>query len=104
MTFVPCDVTQPEQFTRCGQPARFSIDRISPSRLFDECEKYFGVSCVDLLVNNAGINTNLGWRKCMEVTWGLGAVKMSHFLISISSLSYLDGIDELFSNLLLFCM
>ena len=34
----------------------------------------------------------------------LGAVKMSHFLISISSLSYLDGIDELFSNLLLFCM
>ena len=43
--------------------------RWSPSspRLFDECEKYFGVPCVDLLVNNAGINTNWGWRKCMEV-------------------------------------
>jgi len=25
------------------------------------------VKCIDLLVNNAGINTNLGWRKCMEV-------------------------------------
>ena len=36
-------------------------------RLFDSCESYFGVPCVDLLVNNAGINANLGWRKCMEV-------------------------------------
>jgi len=51
VTFVRCDVTKPEQFTR----------------LFDSCESYFGVSCIDLLVNNAGINTNLGWRKCMEV-------------------------------------
>ena len=25
------------------------------------------MSCVDLLVNNAGINTNHGWRPCMEV-------------------------------------
>ena len=33
-----------------------------------------------------------------------GALKMSHFQISISSSSYLDGIDELFSNLLLFCI
>ena len=36
-------------------------------RLFDSCESYFGVPCVDLLVNNAGINAHLGWRKCMEV-------------------------------------
>ena len=36
-------------------------------RLFDECESYFNVPCIDLLVNNAGINTNWGWRKCMEV-------------------------------------
>ena len=58
-------------------------------RLFDECEAYFKVctikmavnglnllkwmrlrlqvDCIDLLVNNAGINTNLGWKKCMEV-------------------------------------
>merc|ERR1712226_1805275 len=52
VTFVQCDVTKPEQFTR----------------LFDECESYFNVPCIDLLVNNAGINTNWGWRKCMEVT------------------------------------
>jgi len=51
VTFVQCDVTKPEQFTR----------------LFDECESYFNVPCIDLLVNNAGINTNWGWRKCMEV-------------------------------------
>ena len=36
-------------------------------RLFNSCESYFGVPCVDLLVNNAGINSNLGWRKCMDV-------------------------------------
>jgi len=51
VTFVQCDVTMPDQF----------------SKLFDECEAYFKVKCIDLLVNNAGINTNLGWRKCMEV-------------------------------------
>jgi len=51
VTFVQCDVTKPEQF----------------SKLFDECEAYFKVECIDLLVNNAGINTNWGWRKCMEV-------------------------------------
>lgn len=54
VTFVACDVTNQEQFTR----------------LFDECEKYFSVPCVDLLINNAGISTmmeNFGWRKCMEV-------------------------------------
>merc|ERR1711915_916801 len=49
--FVPCDVTDQDQFIK----------------LFDECEKYFKVKCVDLLVNNAGINTNFGWKKCMEV-------------------------------------
>ena len=31
------------------------------------CANVFQVKCIDLLVNNAGINTNLGWRKCMEV-------------------------------------
>merc|ERR1712141_367021 len=51
VTFVQCDVTKPEEF----------------SKLFDECEAYFKVECIDLLVNNAGINTNMGWRKCMEV-------------------------------------
>merc|ERR1712080_86015 len=25
------------------------------------------MGCLDLVVNNAGINTNFGWRKCMEV-------------------------------------
>jgi len=49
--FVQCDVTKQEEFVR----------------LFDECEAYFNVPCVDLLVNNAGIGDNLGWRKCMEV-------------------------------------
>ena len=38
------------------------------SRLFDECELFFNVKCIDLLVNNAGVNTMFGWRKCMEVS------------------------------------
>ena len=49
--FVACDVCQEEQFTA----------------LFQRAEEFFQVSCVDLLVNNAGINTNHGWRPCMEV-------------------------------------
>ena len=49
--FEPCDVTDEEQF----------------KNLFDKAEEFFNVSCIDVLVNNAGINTNLGWRKCMEV-------------------------------------
>merc|ERR1712130_437988 len=49
--FVQCDVTKAEQLVR----------------VFDECEAYFKVGCIDLLVNNAGINWNLGWRKCLEV-------------------------------------
>ena len=49
--FVRCDVTKEEQFIN----------------LFDETEKIFDVKCVDLLVNNAGINNNLGWRKCFDV-------------------------------------
>ena len=49
--FVACDVTKDDQF----------------KELFNKSEEYFKVSCVDLLVNNAGINTNAGWRKCMEV-------------------------------------
>ena len=49
--FVPCDVTKDEEFRN----------------LFDKAEKYFNVGCVDILGNNAGINTNYGWRKCMEV-------------------------------------
>merc|ERR1711935_151452 len=47
-----CDVTKTEQF----------------EGLLESAEKYFGVECVDVLVNNAGINTNHGWRKCVEVT------------------------------------
>jgi len=49
--FVQCDVTKDEEFIN----------------LFDEAEKFFKVECVDILANNAGINTNFGWRKCMEV-------------------------------------
>lgn len=49
--FVACDVTEEEQF----------------SNLFDEAEQFFKVSCVDLLANNAGVNLNFGWQKCMEV-------------------------------------
>ena len=49
--FVQCDVTKDEEFIN----------------LFDEAEKFFKVDCVDILANNAGINTNFGWRKCMEV-------------------------------------
>ena len=45
--FVQCDVTKDEQF----------------EKLFDETEAYFNVNCIDLLVNNAGINTNFGWKK-----------------------------------------
>jgi len=49
--FEACDVTDEKQF----------------KNLFDKAEEFFNVSCIDVLVNNAGINTNLGWRKCMEV-------------------------------------
>ena len=48
--FVPCDVTKQDEFVN----------------LFDETEKYFK-SQVEMLVNNAGINPLLGWRKCMDV-------------------------------------
>ena len=48
---VSCDVTKTEEFVN----------------LFDETEKYFKVDCIDMLVNNAGLNTNFGWKKCMEV-------------------------------------
>ena len=49
--FVQCDVTKEEEFRN----------------LFDRAEENFGVNCVDILANNAGINVNHGWRKCMEV-------------------------------------
>ena len=49
--FVPCDVTNEDEFRN----------------LFDEAEKNFNVECVDVLVNNAGINTIHGWRKCMSI-------------------------------------
>ena len=45
--FVQCDVTQEEQFVS----------------LFDQTEAYFKVDCIDLLANNAGINTKFGWKK-----------------------------------------
>ena len=49
--FVPCDVTNEEEFRN----------------LFDKAEKLFNVDCIDILANNAGINCNAGWRKCMTV-------------------------------------
>ena len=49
--FVACDVCNEEEF----------------NNLFDKTEEFFKVSCVDLLANNAGVNTNLGWRKCMAI-------------------------------------
>jgi len=49
--FVACDVCKEEEF----------------NNLFDKAEEFFKVSCVDLLANNAGVNTNLGWRKCMAI-------------------------------------
>jgi len=49
--FVQCDVTKDEELVR----------------VFDKCEAYFKVACIDLLVNNAGINWTLGWKKCLEV-------------------------------------
>ena len=48
---VVCDVTKKDQF----------------AQLFDETEKFFNVTCIDVLVNNAGVSDKLGWRKCMEV-------------------------------------
>ena len=35
--------------------------------MFDRAEEFFKVSCVDILANNAGVNVNLGWRKCMDI-------------------------------------
>ena len=49
--FVECDVTKEEDFIN----------------LFDKTEQFFKVSCVDILANNAGVNLNFGWRKCMEI-------------------------------------
>ena len=49
--FVSCDVTSDEQF----------------KNLFDKTEDFFDVECVDILANNAGVNTNLGWKICMNV-------------------------------------
>ena len=49
--FVQCDVTLEEEF----------------KILFDKAEEYFQVGCVDILTNNAGVNCNFGWRKCMNI-------------------------------------
>ena len=49
--FVQCDVTHEEEF----------------KNLFDKAEENFGVGCVDILANNAGINCIYGWRKCMSI-------------------------------------
>jgi len=49
--FVPCDVTKDEEFRN----------------LFDKAEEHFSVGCVDILANNAGVNVNFGWRKCMDI-------------------------------------
>ena len=34
--------------------------------VFDSTEKFFGGK-VEILVNNAGINHSMGWKKCMDV-------------------------------------
>jgi len=71
--FVQCDVTKAEQLVRFPEFGKDCIREATPKkkstlrRVFDECEAYFKVGCIDLLVNNAGINWNLGWRKCLEV-------------------------------------
>jgi len=48
--FVRCDVTKMEELTN----------------LYDEAESYFKDK-VDIWCNNAGINHNSGWRKCMDI-------------------------------------
>ena len=48
--FVHCDVTSDEQF----------------KNLFDKTEEIFKVECVDILANNAGVNTNLGRLETMK--------------------------------------
>ena len=49
--FVKCDVTQKNEIVH----------------LFDEAENFFKVKCIDVMVNNAGVNDNFGWQKAMEV-------------------------------------
>jgi len=49
--FVACDVTSDEQF----------------KNLFDKAEEFFKVNCIDILANNAGVNVNFGWKKCMDI-------------------------------------
>ena len=51
ISFTSCDVTNEEEIRN----------------LFDKAEWYFSVDCVDIFANNAGINCNAGWRKCMTV-------------------------------------
>ena len=46
----PCDVTKEDQFTK----------------LWDSTEEFFK-GPVDVLVNNAGVNHLVGWRKCIEI-------------------------------------
>jgi NAD(P)-dependent dehydrogenase (short-subunit alcohol dehydrogenase family) len=77
VTFVQCDVTKPEQFRRCRQADRGS-NKSFPYRLFDECEAFFEVPCVDLVVNNAGINTNFVWKMCREGGGGEGEGGKTH--------------------------
>ena len=48
--FIQCDVTKQNQFLN----------------LYEQTEKHFKKD-VELLVNNAGISPELGWRKCMDV-------------------------------------
>merc|ERR1711915_352968 len=48
--FIKCDVTKQEELTA----------------LYDGAEEHFKAK-VDIFCNNAGINTSLGWRKCMDI-------------------------------------
>ena len=49
-THCRCDVTKLEELTA----------------LYDGAEEHFKAK-VDIFCNNAGINTSLGWRKCMDI-------------------------------------
>jgi len=50
VTFVPCDVTKDDQI----------------ENLFNSAEAFFQQS-IDIFVNNAGVNPNVGWKMCMQV-------------------------------------
>ena len=36
---------------------------VMSKKLFDKAKELFEVDCVDIFVNNAGVNTSVGWKK-----------------------------------------